>query len=406
MSTVPDTSVPTRVPCIIATTGRNVDGLTYTPESLQDLQRWLLDNVKVFVGRGDPAEIRQRGHRPLTDLGGILVRESMRYNPMSQALEGEVVLHPRFARTIAAIDQCGDQVRIEVEGIPRCRPGTNVVTGWKAITSVNFVAPTMTGWEHSVREADSPIDDADLKEWSREMDQRVYDTPPALGVEHVVDFLPGGEVRESVMRRGYYDLAAGGLIPSSTRLGPLACQRGRQVPATATGGVREAATPPSAVRSSRAARPAPSAPQRLQQSLAMVSAGVQTMLAADNANARDSGLHVNCAGYPVLGATNVAVHESVAAGLFGYGLQHTLGERATQPLDTAAVREANAVRRPSYLNPNNPAESYGGLQHNLDVAHAGVASLFAQRPTGAQQQSAPGTDVEAMVGAALLGKTL
>src|ERR671924_349801 len=90
--------VPTRVPCrfLTAGLGNARDGNYYEPEAVIALVDCIKKQPKVFIDHVRESDLRERGHRSLRDLAGIVVKESVHYDPMTQSCQGEVLLHPSF----------------------------------------------------------------------------------------------------------------------------------------------------------------------------------------------------------------------------------------------------------------------------------------------------------------------
>jgi hypothetical protein len=60
----------------------------------------------------------------LRDLAGIVVKESIHYDPMTQSCQGEVILHPNFRSYIGTAQLAAEDIGLSVDGVGLFRPGT------------------------------------------------------------------------------------------------------------------------------------------------------------------------------------------------------------------------------------------------------------------------------------------
>jgi hypothetical protein len=185
-----------RVRFMTAGPGNRKDGHHYTPEAVQALVPLIKQQPKMFLDHSLPSQVRERGHRALAELAGIAVRESVRYDPATQATVGDVVLRPKMAEYIETAREAGDTIGVSIDGVGTFRSGPHgkECTGWAGFHSADFVpAGGAGGFTLDVREADSPALAMQEREFTmsllddltpQEVRETAYDLYEAIGREY------------------------------------------------------------------------------------------------------------------------------------------------------------------------------------------------------------------------------
>lgn len=189
-----------RIPVRFMTVGEGnaKDKHRYGPEAVAALVPLIKAQPRMFLDHSLPSEVRERGHRSLTQLAGIAVRESVHYDPALQATVGEVVLRPRMAEFVALARETGVPIGVSVDAVGNFRvgpTGDKECTGWDRFHSADFVPQGGAGgFTLDVREADSPALQAAEREFvmglfddvtPKDVRETASDLYEAIGKEYV-----------------------------------------------------------------------------------------------------------------------------------------------------------------------------------------------------------------------------
>lgn len=153
-------NAPRRIPVQFMAVGygNRKDGHYYTPEAVRDLVPLIQAQPKMYLSHSLPSEVRERGHRALEQLAGIADRATIRFNPTTQATEGDVVLRPRMAEYVDVAREAGDTIGVSIDAVGQFRQGPKgkECAGWAGFNSADFVPQGGAGgFTLDVREADS-----------------------------------------------------------------------------------------------------------------------------------------------------------------------------------------------------------------------------------------------------------
>jgi len=137
--------------------GNKKDGHQYSAAAVEALVPLIQQRRKIFVNHSDRSQVAALGHRPLDQLGGVAVRESVHYDPVLQATVGDVRVRPVMRECIEAAHAVGDSIGVSVEAVGIFDGDGKTCVGWRRYDSSAFVPEGGAGgYTLAVREADTP----------------------------------------------------------------------------------------------------------------------------------------------------------------------------------------------------------------------------------------------------------